>query len=66
VIEEELLVKAREEKSRSASEWRRAGACALAVVIKEGRVYSANLGDCKGLLVRVEEDVPNLNDIPLL
>jgi hypothetical protein len=29
-------------------------------------VYSANLGDCKGLLVRVEEDVPNLNDIPLL
>lgn len=33
----------------------RVGACALTAVIVNDKVYSANLGDCKGVLVNLEK-----------
>lgn len=30
------------------------GACVLTTVVVNNKVYSANLGDCKGIIVNVE------------
>lgn len=33
----------------------RVGSCALSAIIINNKLYSANLGDCKGLIVNVDK-----------
>lgn len=31
------------------------GSCALVAIVIDNKLYSANIGDCKGLIISVEE-----------
>ena len=33
----------------------RVGTCALTALVKDDKLYSANLGDCKGIIVNIDE-----------
>jgi pyruvate dehydrogenase phosphatase len=54
-IESEFLQIARTAYDLGFPSVARVGACALTAVIIGSRLYSANLGDCKGVIINIDE-----------
>lgn len=62
-IEEEFKGVARYAYSMGFAEVARVGACALTAVVVGNRLYSANLGDCKGIIVNLGGREPTFRKI---